>query len=87
LEENVKLTNFDTVSTEIKTSINFIIDQLVIIENAREQISASLKTLKDSYGISPTLGRKVATTMFKNKQEDIEEEYDTISKLIEICSR
>ena len=87
MTEDVKLTNFDTVSTEIKTSIDYIIDQLVVIEDAREQISASLKNLKDSYGIAPTLGRKVATTMFKNKQEDVEEEYDVLSKLIEICSK
>lgn len=70
---------------DFKRKINDIVDQLVIIESARDGIKEIQKYLKTEYGIASGDSRATATAVFKRNKEEIEEKSERVIALIEIC--
>jgi len=64
-------------------SINKIVDQLHVQAGSRDVVNEIVKELKTEYGIGPKVSRKVATIVYKQNLEEVDEETQEIADLID----
>jgi hypothetical protein len=70
---------------DFKKHINEIVDQLVLIESARDVIKEVQGYLKTEYGLASGLTRATAVAVFKRNKEELEEKNEAILSLVELC--
>lgn len=70
---------------DFKAKINEIVDQLVIIESARDSIKEVQGYLKEEYGLASGITRATAVAVFKRNKEEIEEKNEQVISLVELC--
>lgn len=64
-------------------SINKIVDQFHIQAGSRDVVNEIIKDLKNEYNIGPKVSRKVASIIFKQNIEEIDEESQAVMELID----
>jgi len=70
---------------DFKDKINEIVDQLVVIEAARDVIKEVQGYLKAEYGLASGITRATAVAVFKRNREEIEEKNEQVLSLLELC--
>ncbi len=68
---------------DFKQKILTIVAYMESIAETNESIKDLLKQIKEKYGIKATVSRAVATIIFKQNIEDVEEKNNTIRDLID----
>lgn len=70
---------------DFKAKINEMVDQLVIIESARDVIKEVQGYLKTEYGLASGITRATAVAVFKRNKDEIEEKNEQVLSLVEMC--
>lgn len=70
---------------DFKAKINEMVDQLVIIESARDVIKEVQGYLKTEYGLPSGITRATAVAVFKRNKDEIEEKNEQVLSLVEMC--
>ena len=70
---------------DFKKHIDEIVDQLTIIESARDVIKEVQGYLKTEYGLASGLTRATAVAVFKRNKQELEEKNEAILSLVELC--
>lgn len=70
---------------DLKNKINEMVDQLVVIESARDVIKEIQGYLKSEYGLPSGVTRATAVAVFKRNREEIEEKNEQVLSLVELC--
>lgn len=68
---------------DFKQKILTVVAYMESVADTNESIKSILKDLKDKYGIKATVSRAVATVIFKQNIEDVEEKHNTIKDLLD----
>ncbi len=68
---------------DFKNKILTIVAYMESVAETNESIKDLLKQIKEKYGIKATVSRAVATIIFKQNIEDVEEKNNTIRDLID----
>lgn len=68
---------------DFKQKILTVVAYMESIADTNESIKDLLKQIKEKYGIKATISRAVATVIFKQNIEDVEEKNNTIRDLLD----
>lgn len=70
---------------DLKLKIDQIVDQLIVIESARDAIKEVQGYLKTEYGLAAGITRATAVAVFKRNKDEIEEKNEQVLSLVELC--
>jgi hypothetical protein len=70
---------------DFKNKIDAIVDQLIIIESARDVIKEVQGYLKAEYGLPSGITRATAVAVFKRNRDELEEKNEQVLSLVELC--
>ena len=70
---------------DFKNKIDAIVDQLIIIESARDVIKDIQGYLKAEYGLPSGITRATAVAVFKRNRDELEEKNEQVLSLVELC--
>jgi hypothetical protein len=70
---------------DVSEVIDAIVAFMGAVESSREEINKRVKYLKDSYGLSSSAVRAVATVIHKQNEEQLSEKETQIKNLLSIC--
>ena len=70
---------------DFKNKIDAIVDQLIIIESARDVIKDVQGYLKAEYGLPSGITRATAVAVFKRNRDELEEKNEQVLSLVELC--
>lgn len=85
MEEKTKKIYKELDEADWSKKIHLIVDQLVMQASSKDLVTEIVKELNGDYGIKKTVIRKVATSVYKHNQDELQEESKEILDLIDLC--
>lgn len=81
--ETQKQTTIPIDNKKLTTAINSIVDQLHVQAGSRDAVNGIIGELKTDYGLKPKVVRRVASIIYKQNVEEVDEETKEVMDLID----